>query len=169
MAVVDTVAVDEYAALVGDDFSLLEAERPELDAIVWTGWRTLRLRRCGARKRLSRGWPPSCLSSLRTVDLGATGFFEGVGFGCGDEVRPGGQALVVDLRRSCGHHERDGVRHSEKFGGRYRSSPRVPPPEEERGDRSASSSMSWKAVATLGGSTEKRLIVREGSDRVTHW
>jgi hypothetical protein len=55
-----------------------------------------------------------------------------------------------------------------------RTSLRVLPPDEEvageeRGDYSALSSMSWKAVATLEGSTEKRLIVREGSERVTHW
>lgn len=43
--------------------------------------------------------------------------FEGVGFGGRDEARFGGQALVVDLGQSLGHHEQDEVRQSEQLGG----------------------------------------------------
>ena len=52
------------------------------------------------------------------VGLGASWIFEGAGFGGSDEGWFGGQALVVNLRQNLGHHERDGVRHSETFGGR---------------------------------------------------
>jgi hypothetical protein len=50
----------------------------------------------------------------------------------------GGQALVVDLRQSLGHHERDGVRHSEKFDSRQKFAESTPPDKAgamgERGD-----------------------------------
>jgi hypothetical protein len=46
------------------------------------------------------------------VGLGASWILEGAGFGCSDEGRFGGQALVVGLRQTLGHYKRDGVRHS---------------------------------------------------------
>jgi hypothetical protein len=119
VVVVDIVAVDECAALVGDEVALLEAERPELDANPTMARLedspTLAMR--GASKTIEGVATQLPKLFEDRVGLGASGLFEGVGFGGGGEARPGGQALVVDLRQSRGHHERDGVRHGKKFGG----------------------------------------------------
>ena len=90
------------------------------------------------------------------VSLGASWIFEGAGLGGSDEGWFGGQALVVDLRQSLGHHERgwrDGVRQSETFGDREKVAESTPPGEAvvvgEKGDCSIpSSSVAWKETTS---------------------